>query len=194
MKRGILLALALTTAFAVPAFADSYAELSTDNGVVNILGCETYSNDEGDFVYIFASFENTKSESAAPYDDFYIKAYQDGIELDSGYVYSGEYEPEGYKERDTSVRPGATLSYYVIFTLDNTESPIDVEISEFWDDGAAECTLSLAGDVAKAGENEYAAETTDMIAEDMSLDENIIATLTARIDELERRVAALEAE
>lgn len=196
MKKTILFPLVLTIAFTTTIYADPYAELDTDKGVLDILGCETYSNDDGDFVYVFAQYENKTDESAYPDTDFFVKAYQDGIELDYGYVYTGEYVPEGYKDSMTSVRPGATIKFYTIFTLDNTESPIDVEVKD-WDEGFADCTLSLTGDVAEASENIYASEPTETGTEtvdETTLDENIIATLTERIDELERRVAALEAK
>lgn len=182
-KKLLMLTAVFALASSITAFADSYARLESDYGNIDILGCETYSNDDGDFVFVFAQFENTTDESSYTDDYLYMQVFQDGLELDHGYVYSGEYAPEGYHEYDTKVRPGASILYYNTFELSNTTDPIEIEISEFMSGNKEECVLDLDGEVVENEEAEYTADEASV---------SRLAQLEEKIAELEERIEALE--
>ena len=127
MKKFFIPAIALSFLMATTVLADPYATLETSDGNVSIVGFTTAEDSDGAACFVaLLEYENKKEESNSPLFEFSIKAYQDGVELDSGYIYN--YSFENYKDSDTNVRPGSTLKYFQIFKLEGN-SPVDVEVA-----------------------------------------------------------------
>ena len=163
MKKKMLIGmLAAAVMMAMPVQAESLARFEGDSGNIDILGYSTTSS--GNDQYLVAL------------------AYQDGVELERGYIY--EYTYEDFKSEDTNVRPGATLKFFELFEL-TSDSPVDVEVSEtfsFDDKPAAECTFDLSSEASDQAEAPADAAPAD----------DAIAALEQRIADLEQRVSALE--
>lgn len=183
MKKKLLIGMmAAAVMMAMPVQAESLARFEGDSGNIDILGYSTTSSGNDQYLVALFSYENTKDESNAPWLDFMIKAYQDGVELERGYIY--EYTYEDFKSEDTNVRPGATLKFFELFEL-TSDSPVDVEVSEtfsFDDKPAAECTFDLSSEASDQAEAPADAAPAD----------DAIAALEQRIADLEQRVSALE--
>ena len=195
-NRGILLIGLLACLACHPVWAESYAALETDDGKVDVVGCETYSYEGKNYVYILLNYENRKQESAAPWLEYSVYTYQDGIQLESAYF--SRYAPEGYYDNDTNARPGSILPFYMIYQLRNTTSPVEVEVKESlsWNDETAECILELpaAGqntqtnpENGNAGSAESTGEASGNTKEGPEESE-----LSRRLTELEERVRQLE--
>ena len=182
MKKKMLIGmLAAAVMMAMPVQAESLARFEGDSGNIDILGYSTTSSGNDQYLVALFSYENTKDESNAPWLDFMIKAYQDGVELERGYIY--EYTYEDFKSEDTNVRPGATLKFFELFELES-DSPVDIEVSEaFSFDNKAPAEYSYSEPMVEAEAPADAAPADDAIA-----------ALEQRIADLEQRVSALESQ
>ena len=174
--------------FAVSAHAEPLDTLTTEDGNVSIIGFTTAEDNDGNPCFVaLLQYENTTNESAAPFLLFNEKAYQDGIELESAYIYNFSYE--NFKSSDTNVRPGGTLNYYELFKIDSG-SPVDLEVAPMFDFDHVhiEYTFDLAEEIIPAslslddGSNETGTST---VAQK-------IAELELKVAELEKRVSELE--
>ena len=187
MKKKVVLALIATGLMAMPIHAESLGRFEGSTGNIDILGYTIASSDGADYFVALYSYENTKDESNAPWLDYLFTAYQDGVELESGYIY--DYKYEDYKSADTKVRPGATLKFYEIFQL-ASDSPVDVEVGEMFNlDNVSPVvyTFDLSGDVTAS--TEQGSENDELMASSGGTD---LSDLIARIADLEERVSALE--
>lgn len=149
--------------FSSAAFAEPLATLDTDDGIVNIVGYTT-TEDEGTPVFVaLLEYTNTSDESKAPGYNYVANAFQDGIELESAYMY--DYEYDDYKTDTTKVRPNSTLKYYKSFKLSNN-SPVDVEIAPIfsWDNEHAEYTFDLSdGEIIDNSADETSEESGEVL-------------------------------
>lgn len=78
---------------------------------------------------------NTTEQTVANWSEISIKAYQNGVQLDTNFA---KYE-SSYKElddnRDREIRPGVTLEMVRFFTLKdlNSYNGIEIEFSNYWE-------------------------------------------------------------
>lgn len=190
-KKSLLLAAIAAGLMSMTALADSYAHLESNSGTIDILGVELYQTDGKNYAVILAQFENTTSESKEPTDNISITVYQNGVEMEYGYVYNYK-APEGYLSSSTKVRHGATMNFYRIFELTDAVNPIDIEVDAYWEDKMVECTLALDSELADSSDNTYTTgELTEAVPnpyeERIAALEALVADLTARIEALESK-------
>ena len=124
------------------AYGESFAHLECKDGMIDVVGYEV--NESENALFVILEFNNTTSESCSPLFQFNIMAYQDGIELDSTY---SSYKPEGCKDSDTKIKPGAVLRYSTCYELSGS-SAVDIEVEPMFnfDDLKAECSFDLSVD------------------------------------------------
>ena len=124
------LTIIMSLLFSVAVFAEPLATLNVDKGDVSIVGFTTTENDGKDYFVALLEYTNKSDESDSPWLNISVNAFQDGVELESGYIYDFSYE--NYKSDDTKVRPGGTLKFFKIYELAG-DSPVDVEVSSMFD-------------------------------------------------------------
>lgn len=84
-------------------------------------------------VVVTFDWTNNSDETTSAWMATNVTVFQDGVSLDTAYVYDNDdYDSSAYS-RD--VRPGVTIEVQQVFELINTTSPIEVEIEEAfsWD-------------------------------------------------------------
>lgn len=145
MKRVLVLLLTVVVMFALAGCGgESEPEEKTpsDSGAlgnyeVAIKDYELVKDYDGkDTIAISIEFTNNSDESASFDVAMMCDAFQDGVELDTTSIYTDE-ESLDCMDDDTSkqIKPGKTIEIVVTKELDNTTSPVDVEIEEFLGDG-----------------------------------------------------------
>ena len=79
-------------------------------------------------VVITYSWTNNSSETTSPMLSISTAVFQDGVGMNSAFIYDDPaYDGDMYT---TDVRPGTTVDVQEAFELNNTTSPIEVEITE----------------------------------------------------------------
>ena len=93
----------------------------------------TQDSDGNPAVIITYSWTNNSSETTSPMGSISTAVFQDGVGMDSAFVYDDPTYDGGMYSTD--VRPGTTVDVQQAFELSNTTSPIEVEITEAfsWD-------------------------------------------------------------
>ena len=81
-------------------------------------------------VIITYGFTNNGDDEAAMYTSLTDKVYQEGIECEQAYFMadSANYNSDNQSK---SIKKGVTLDVEVAYKLNNTDSPVEVEVSEF---------------------------------------------------------------
>ena len=80
---------------------------------------------------LFFDYTNNSSNASSASSDFYIQVFQDGISQNIAFLpYQSEFSTE-YNNSMTDIRDGASLSTCSCFSIQNTTSPVDIEIKEF---------------------------------------------------------------
>ena len=107
-----------------------------DDGIINIEsnGCtlkylrhEMVENAFGDeCLAVFYEFTNNSEETTSCIYTFSDKAFQNGIELETSYVYIEDVEDNGSKE----IRPGISVEVYTLFEPQDN-SVVELEVSEW---------------------------------------------------------------
>lgn len=103
----------------------------------------TQDYDGNPAVIITYSWTNNSSETTSPMLSISTAVFQDGIGMDSAFIYDDPaYDGDMYT---TDVRPGTTVDVQEAFELSNTTSPIEVEITEAfsWDEPTEIAYLEL---------------------------------------------------
>ena len=98
---------------------------------------ELVKNYDGkDTIAVSIDFTNNSDEAASFDVAMMCDAFQDGVELDTTSVYTDE-ESFDCMDDDTSkqIKPGRTIEIIVTKELENTTSPVDVEVEEFLGNG-----------------------------------------------------------
>lgn len=89
-------------------------------------------------------FTNKSSEAESFGWTVSTKAYQDGVQLDSGEIsYFEDKRPEECNNLFTEVKQDVSIKVAEVFELRNTESPVEVDISEFFDFDDTKLSLTL---------------------------------------------------
>lgn len=79
-------------------------------------------------VVIDYTWTNNSSETTSPFLSVSIDAFQDGIGLQSAFILNNDIYDGSMSMTD--VRPGTTITVQAAFKLNNTTSPVEVEITE----------------------------------------------------------------
>lgn len=79
-------------------------------------------------VIITYSWTNNSSETTSPMLSISTAVFQDGVGMDTAFIYDDPAYDSGMYSTD--VRPGTTIDVQEAFELNNTTSPIEVEITE----------------------------------------------------------------
>lgn len=102
--------------------------------VVEIKSATVTQDYEGNpAVIITYSWTNNSSETTSPMLSISTAVFQDGVGMDTAFIYDDPAYDSGMYSTD--VRPGTTIDVQEAFELNNTTSPIEVEITEAfsWD-------------------------------------------------------------
>ncbi len=85
-------------------------------------------------VVIKYSYTNNSKDSVSFSTAFDYKAYQDGVELERGYM-PGEYYQDGnfIDNFSKEIKPGVSINVEVAYELNNETSDVEAEITDFWD-------------------------------------------------------------
>ena len=117
---------------AVPAEAGTLG-----NYEVAIKDCELVKDyEDKDAIAISVDFTNNSDEAISFDVAMMWDVFQDGVELETASVYTDE-DSFDCLDDDTSrqIKPGKTIKVVITKELENTESPVDVEIEEFLGSG-----------------------------------------------------------
>ncbi len=141
MKRVLVLLLTVITAFAFAGCTEAEPEAAapSDKGTLGnyeiaIKDCEMVKDYDGsDTIAVSIDFTNN-SDDAASFDTVMMyDAFQDGMELETTSVYTDE---ESFECMDDDVsrqiKPGKTIEVVITKKLENTTSPVEVEVEEFF--------------------------------------------------------------
>lgn len=81
-------------------------------------------------IIITYDFTNNSDDEAAWYVSVTDRVYQDGVECETAYFVddSANYSSDNQSK---SIRKGVTLEVEAAFVLNNTESPVEVEVTEW---------------------------------------------------------------
>lgn len=82
-------------------------------------------NGKNYLIVVFSAKNNTDSSSSFGLT-INIDAYQNGVELDTGYIYGIE------TNSSTKFRPGATIEGREIFELTSTTAQVEIELNKLW--------------------------------------------------------------
>ena len=80
-------------------------------------------------VVVTYSWVNNSDEATAAYVSLSEKVFQDGVELPTSYTTDGV----DLEASQVDVKPGAGTTYQKAYKLSNTESPVEVEVTEWLD-------------------------------------------------------------
>jgi hypothetical protein len=99
---------------------------------VEIKGCSLVKDYEGKSVAVVTfSFTNNSSVASSFEGTFEVYAYQNGIEAeDSWYLSDEDYDNNNNQYKD--IKPGTTIEVKEAFTLNDTSSPLEVEVGQFF--------------------------------------------------------------
>lgn len=147
----VLLTASLLTAVPVSVCAESLAHLESEEGIIDVLSYAVDS--ENNILNVICEYQNTTDKSTSPTFQFTVKAFQDGVEMESAY---STYNEDGCKSSMTEIKPGATLKYADSFKISGT-SPVELEIVPLFnfDDLMAECTIDLGTEAPASEEPDY---------------------------------------
>lgn len=158
-KRAIALLIGtlLLTSFPMTGYGYDQTEVT---GEVNIdeseqkLIFQSYSigtDFEGNpLIALFFDYTNNSSEPKFAQTDFYITVYQNGKEQQISFLPAGSEFQEAYDNSVTNIKDGATLPICVTYSLEDTESLVEVNVTNFqnYDETA---NRSLEIDISKFG-------------------------------------------
>lgn len=140
--------------------------------VFDFLRYDVATDYEGNLAIILSfDYTNNSEEAKMAAYDFYVQVFQGGIEKDSCVIDYDSQWREWDKNLTTEIKDGVTFTVCRAFLLNDTQSPVEVEVSEFvnWSD-----TQKMKIDISKytgempeakteAGEvNTYESEYTEM--------------------------------
>lgn len=88
--------------------------------------------DGNNIVVVTYDFTNNSEETISPLVGVYIQAFQDGIELEHGFVMDTTVCDVGIEQKD--IKPGATLTGCQTCFVLTGESPVEIEVSDIFSD------------------------------------------------------------
>lgn len=139
LRKTLLLAATLCASMSVsmPALAAEQPEVSgdihfeVDEEIFDFVRYDIGTDYEGNPAVILAfDYTNNSEEGNMAAYGFHVQVFQNGIEKDSCVIdYDGEWG-EWYDNLTTEIKDGVTITVCRPFLLDDTQTPIDVEVSE----------------------------------------------------------------
>lgn len=192
MKKIMVLMLVVVIIMSVQVFADPIVDTDTENGHLTITSYYVAEEDAKTYLYLIFDWTNNGDKAADAFSDISFIAYQNGKQIDSDMGF--ETMP---KETDgffgTSVMPGYTTTGFYGYGISNT-GEVQITVKDFLlDKDYAEFSIDpsiASGSESKQKNDETKDETTQ---DNTTLDGVTITDLLERIEALEKRVAALEA-
>lgn len=79
---------------------------------------------------LFFDYTNNSAEPKNAMTDFYVTVYQEGIESSIAFSMNPSYQEE-YVNSTKNIKDGASLPICEYFSLQNTESPVEVSVKNF---------------------------------------------------------------
>ena len=93
-------------------------------------GTLTKDYEGNDVLRVVFKYTNNSEDSVGFDTALYPKAFQDGVELESAYFLEDTDDDKEFSNSMKSVRPGTTIDCAQYWLLDNTDSPVELEVSE----------------------------------------------------------------
>lgn len=129
------------TAEEAPAAESAESDKIADSGTLGDYTCVIKDFaivkdwEDKDALLVNFDFTNNSEDSATFMMSILTKAFQDGVELETTFLSSDNelYDDNSSKE----IKTGVTLDVSSVFLLDNTDSPVEVEVSEAFSFGDA---------------------------------------------------------
>lgn len=107
---------------------------------VKLNDCSITTDYEGkDAIIVDYSFTNSSEETVCALVSVLLKAFQDGVELDLATVMRDEFN----EQKD--LRPGTTIDGCQAAFLLTSDSPVEVEVSDIWNDPTVGKIYEVAG-------------------------------------------------
>lgn len=118
-----------------PSYTQGWpTEGQINDGYFKLLDAEVFeggSYDDYDQIVRFTfEFTNTSDEETSAWMESYTYAFQDGVELETAYVWD---DTDADRMYDTDIAPGETAVCAVCYGL-RSDSPVELSISDLWDD------------------------------------------------------------
>lgn len=111
------------------AAGDTYQQATDSSYAVTIDSCKQAKDYNGKAcVVITYTWTNNSDKAQAFYTTISDKAFQDGVELETAYMTSGESTENSTKE----IKPGKSIQVKQAFVLDSKKEPVTVEVSEIF--------------------------------------------------------------
>lgn len=111
------------------AAGDAYQQATDSSYAVTIDSCKQTKDYNGKAsVVITYTWTNNSDKAQAFYTTISDKAFQDGVELETAYLTSGESAENSTKE----IKPGKSIQVKQAFVLDSKKEPVTVEVSEIF--------------------------------------------------------------
>jgi hypothetical protein len=124
------------------------ADVDLGQYIVSIDSASLATDDEGnDVIVVSYTWTNNSDDSQMASVALLAQAYQDGIQIDSAYLY-GDSNFD-FDAADKNIRPGVTQSVVCAFTLENKTSPVEVEISDWTDFSSSKVIAAYTFDPAE---------------------------------------------
>ena len=104
-------------------------KMSNPEGDIEFIKYEVVKTYDGEpLIRVYFKTKNNTKEAADAADSYYIKAYQDGVEMDMGWAFDdNEAEDNWGKE----VRGGVELDVAYGYKLSNEKSPVTIRVEDY---------------------------------------------------------------
>lgn len=100
---------------------------------VALTGCAFNTDYDGNNIIVVTyDFTNNSEETMSPLVGVYIQAFQNGIELEHGFVMDTAVCDVGIEQKE--IKPGATLTGCQTCFVLTSESPVEIEVSDIISD------------------------------------------------------------
>lgn len=115
---------------AEPAASEMIGSGDLGSFYVEITSADLTTDYEGNpAIIITYSWTNNSDETTSAMVSISEKAFQDGVELDTAFIMSDDYDSSASMK---DVRPGSTIDVQCAYTLSNQASEIEFELSELF--------------------------------------------------------------
>lgn len=99
---------------------------------VEIKSCKLTKDFEGNPAAVVTySYTNNGKEAQAFDFAFITHAYQNGVEAEKCYVISDDGNYDSNNNQSKEIKPGVTIDVMVAYKLNDTTSPVEVEVGQF---------------------------------------------------------------
>lgn len=118
------------------------SEGEVSNYYISLTGCSFGNDYDGNpIIVVNYDFTNNGEEATSALVGIYMQAFQDGVELDTAFVMDSSVYDAGIAQKD--IKPGTTLencqSAYVL----TSDSPVEIEVSDIFNDPTVGATYEV---------------------------------------------------